>query len=119
MKKSYNDYSNLQEGDLFDAIAASTKFAEDEARLMVSHLAAALAYLHRRNIVHRDIKPENLLVRFDENRKLRSLKLGDFGLAQHVTWPLSAICGTPTYVAPEILCEAGYGLKVSTCFCKT
>ena len=41
------------------------------------------------------------------------LKLGDFGLAQVVTEPLYTVCGTPTYVAPEILAEAGYGLKVS------
>jgi serine/threonine protein kinase len=41
------------------------------------------------------------------------LKLGDFGLAQVVTEPLYTVCGTPTYVAPEILAETGYGLKVS------
>jgi len=40
------------------------------------------------------------------------LKLGDFGLAQVVTEPLYTVCGTPTYVAPEILAETGYGLKV-------
>lgn len=80
---------------------------------MIQHLSCALAYLHNRQIVHRDIKPENLLVRLDENMKVKSLKLGDFGLAQKVTEPLFAICGTPTYVAPEILSEAGYGLKVS------
>lgn len=102
----------LEGGDLFDAIATSTKFPEDESRLMIQHLSCALAYLHNRQIVHRDIKPENLLVRLDENMKVKSLKLGDFGLAQKVTEPLFAICGTPTYVAPEILSEAGYGLKV-------
>lgn len=42
----------------------------------------------------------------------RILKLGDFGLAQEVTEPLYMVCGTPTYVAPEILAETGYGLKV-------
>lgn len=105
-------FSFLQGGDLFDAIATSTKFPEDESRLMIQHLSSALAYLHNRQIVHRDIKPENLLVRLDENMKVKSLKLGDFGLAQKVTEPLFAVCGTPTYVAPEILSEAGYGLKV-------
>lgn len=43
----------------------------------------------------------------------KSLKLGDFGLAVEVTEPLYTVCGTPTYVAPEILNESGYGLKVS------
>lgn len=40
------------------------------------------------------------------------LKLGDFGLAKVVAEPLFTVCGTPTYVAPEILAETGYGLKV-------
>lgn len=101
---------------MFDAIATSTKFPEDESRLMIQNLSSALAYLHTRQIIHRDVKPENLLVRLDENRKVKSLKLGDFGLAQKVTEPLYAVCGTPTYVAPEILMEAGYGLKVRQIF---
>ena len=42
----------------------------------------------------------------------KSLKLGDFGLAQLVSEPLYTVCGTPTYVAPEILAETGYGVKV-------
>lgn len=48
-----------------------------------------------------------------DNRGKKSLKLGDFGLAQKVTGPLFTVCGTPTYVAPEVLAEDGYGLKVS------
>ncbi|RXG58507.1 Serine/threonine-protein kinase DCLK1 [Armadillidium vulgare] len=98
-------------GDLFDAIASATKYTESEASSMLKDLVSALHYLHQRNIVHRDIKPENLLVEcgsFGETR----LKLGDFGLAVEVTEPLHTVCGTPTYVAPEILAETGYGLKV-------
>jgi serine/threonine protein kinase len=48
--------------------------------------------------------------------RLKSLKLGDFGLAQLVSEPLFTVCGTPTYVAPEILAETGYGVKVSIRF---
>lgn len=98
-------------GDLFDAIAAVTKFSEPEASVMLGHLTSALAYLHSHHIVHRDIKPENLLVEM-EGSHVKCLKLGDFGLAQYVTEPLYTVCGTPTYVAPEILAETGYGLKV-------
>nr|XP_034182091.1 probable serine/threonine-protein kinase fhkE [Osmia lignaria]XP_034182092.1 probable serine/threonine-protein kinase fhkE [Osmia lignaria] len=98
-------------GDLFDAIAAATKFSELEACVMIGHLTSALAYLHSHHIVHRDVKPENLLVEMDGSH-VRCLKLGDFGLAQVVREPLYTVCGTPTYVAPEILAETGYGLKI-------
>ncbi|XP_015108506.1 serine/threonine-protein kinase GA29083 [Diachasma alloeum] len=98
-------------GDLFDAIAAVTKFTEAEASVMIGHLTSALAYLHSHYIVHRDVKPENLLVEM-EGSHVRCLKLGDFGLAQVVREPLYTVCGTPTYVAPEILAETGYGLKI-------
>lgn len=47
-----------------------------------------------------------------DGEKVRTLKLADFGLACEVTRPLYTVCGTPTYVAPEILAESGYGLKV-------
>uniref|UniRef100_A0A8C8F4C8 Serine/threonine-protein kinase DCLK2 n=1 Tax=Oncorhynchus tshawytscha TaxID=74940 RepID=A0A8C8F4C8_ONCTS len=98
-------------GDLFDAITSSTKYTERDASVMVFNLAGALKYLHSMNIVHRDIKPENLLV-CEYLDGTKSLKLGDFGLATVVEGPLHTVCGTPTYVAPEIIAEAGYGLKV-------
>ncbi|XP_048384806.1 serine/threonine-protein kinase DCLK2 isoform X3 [Stegostoma tigrinum] len=98
-------------GDLFDAITSSTKYTERDASAMVYNLVSALKYLHSLNIVHRDIKPENLLVcEYVDGTK--SLKLGDFGLATVVDGPLYTVCGTPTYVAPEIIAESGYGLKV-------
>ncbi|XP_050321471.1 serine/threonine-protein kinase GL21140 isoform X1 [Bactrocera neohumeralis] len=99
-------------GDLFDAITRVTRFSENQSRVMIKHLASAMAYLHSMSIVHRDIKPENLLVELDANGYVTELKLADFGLACEVTEPLFAVCGTPTYVAPEILMETGYGLKI-------
>lgn len=48
--------------------------------------------------------------------EIKILKLADFGLACEVNMPLYTVCGTPTYVAPEILAESGYGLKVSAIF---
>ncbi|KAM8967267.1 serine/threonine-protein kinase DCLK3 [Pelodytes ibericus] len=98
-------------GDLFDAITESIKFTEQDAALMMSDLCDALAYLHNKNIVHRDVKPENLLVQHNPDGTT-TLKLADFGLAVYVTEPIFTVCGTPTYVAPEILSEKGYGLEV-------
>ncbi|XP_032878800.1 serine/threonine-protein kinase DCLK1 isoform X2 [Amblyraja radiata] len=98
-------------GDLFDAIASTNKYTERDASGMLYNLASAIKYLHSLNIVHRDIKPENLLV-YEHQDGSKSLKLGDFGLATVVDGPLYTVCGTPTYVAPEIIAETGYGLKV-------
>ncbi|XP_069551593.1 serine/threonine-protein kinase DCLK3 [Brachyistius frenatus] len=98
-------------GDLFEAISDRGRFSEAEAGLMVSDVSEALNYIHCKSIVHRDLKPENLLVE-QVAAGICRLKLGDFGLAMVVTEPVFTICGTPTYVAPEILCETGYGVAV-------
>ncbi|KAH0616027.1 hypothetical protein JD844_026798, partial [Phrynosoma platyrhinos] len=87
-------------GDLFDAITSSTKYTERDGSAMVYNLASALKYLHGLSIV----------CEYPDGTK--SLKLGDFGLATVVEGPLYTVCGTPTYVAPEIIAETGYGLKI-------
>ncbi|XP_008058800.1 serine/threonine-protein kinase DCLK3 [Carlito syrichta] len=101
----------VQGGDLFDAIIESVKFPEPDAALMIMDLCKALVHMHDKSIVHRDLKPENLLVQRNED-KSTTLKLADFGLAKLVVRPIFTVCGTPTYVAPEILSEKGYGLEV-------
>ncbi|KAM4026646.1 serine/threonine-protein kinase DCLK3 isoform 2-T2 [Anomaloglossus baeobatrachus] len=101
----------IKGGDLFDAITESIKFTEHDAALMLSDLCEALVYMHSKNIVHRDLKPENLLVQNNPDGSC-TLKLADFGLAVFVSEPIFTVCGTPTYVAPEILSEKGYGLEV-------
>ncbi|KAJ8268151.1 hypothetical protein COCON_G00133230 [Conger conger] len=101
----------VQGGDLFDAITESVKFNEHHTSLMVRDICKALEYIHSKNIVHRDLKPENLLVQCNPDGS-STLKLADFGLAMVVTEPIFTVCGTPTYVAPEILSEKGYGLPV-------
>ncbi|XP_061903009.1 serine/threonine-protein kinase DCLK1-like isoform X2 [Entelurus aequoreus] len=101
----------VEGGDLFDAITSANRYTEKDASGMLYDLTNAIKYLHSLNIVHRDIKPENLLV-YEHADGSKSLKLGDFGLATAVDGPLYTVCGTPTYVAPEIIAETGYGLKV-------
>ncbi|XP_035034436.1 serine/threonine-protein kinase DCLK1 isoform X1 [Hippoglossus stenolepis] len=112
---TYNELYLIMElvkgGDLFDAITSANRYTERDASGMLYNLASAIKYLHSLNIVHRDIKPENLLV-YEHADGSKSLKLGDFGLATVLDGPLYTVCGTPTYVAPEIIAETGYGLKV-------
>jgi len=106
----------IKGGDLFDAITESVKFTERDAANMVADLCEALSFLHGKNIIHRDLKPENLLVSRNKDGTM-TLKLADFGLAMEVSEPIYTVCGTPTYVAPEILAETGYGLEVDMWAC--
>lgn len=100
-------------GDLFDYIVKRGKLQEAEAAALIADLASAVAYMHRHRIVHRDLKPENILVAEGLDAQ-PMLKLCDFGLSMVVDEPLFTICGTPTYVAPEILGDSnqGYGLEI-------
>lgn len=89
------------EGELFNWIVARQKLTEAETRKVFVQLFQGVKYLHERNIVHRDIKPENILLT-DKNL---SVKIADFGLAKIIGEAsfTTTLCGTPSYVAPEIL----------------
>ncbi|KAF3105610.1 hypothetical protein TWF706_003720 [Orbilia oligospora] len=89
------------EGELFNLIIEKGKLSENETRKVFLQLLNGLKYLHERNIVHRDIKPENILLT-DKNL---TCKLADFGLAKIIGEDsfTTSLCGTPSYVAPEIL----------------
>ncbi|KAI1083242.1 checkpoint kinase 2-like protein [Whalleya microplaca] len=91
------------EGELFNHIVMKQKLTEDETRKLFIQLFQGMKYLHDRNIVHRDIKPENILLVDKEAH----VKLADFGLAKIIGEEsfTTTLCGTPSYVAPEILAE--------------
>ncbi|KAF2665869.1 serine/threonine-protein kinase chk2 [Microthyrium microscopicum] len=93
------------EGELFNWIVMKQKLTEEETRKLFVQLFQAIKYLHERNIVHRDIKPENILLA-DKNLKV---KLADFGLAKIIGEEsfTTTLCGTPSYVAPEIIQPSG------------
>ncbi|KAL8108366.1 hypothetical protein AgCh_024728 [Apium graveolens] len=105
-------------GELFDRIASKGRLKEDEARKYFQHLINAVNYCHSRGVFHRDLKPENLLL--DANG---ILKVSDFGLSalpQQVREDglLHTTCGTPNYVAPEVINNKGYdGAKADLWSC--
>ncbi|XP_059094775.1 myosin light chain kinase A-like [Tigriopus californicus] len=91
-------------GELFDKIIEKTRFQENEAKLYFYQIVSAVEFMHSKNIAHRDLKPENiLLVSDDESRPL--IKITDLGLSKFVdfTTHLKTFCGTPQYLAPEVL----------------
>ncbi|VAI77974.1 unnamed protein product [Triticum turgidum subsp. durum] len=91
-------------GELFDKIARQGKLRENEARKYFQQLIDAINYCHSKGVYHRDLKPENLLLDSRGN-----LKVSDFGLSSlSKNGFLHTTCGTPNYVAPEVLSDGGY-----------
>lgn len=95
-------------GELFDRIVQKKTFKESEARSIMKAVFDALVYMHSHGIAHRDLKPENLL--FATKDDDAAIKVADFGLAKlydpdpdHANAGLHTTCGTPGYVAPEVL----------------
>ncbi|KAH9731291.1 CBL-interacting serine/threonine-protein kinase 9 [Citrus sinensis] len=98
-------------GELFDKIAKHGRLKEDEARRYFQQLINAVDYCHSRGVFHRDLKPENLLL-----DSYGVLKISDFGLSaisQQEDGLLHTACGTPNYVAPEVLNDKGYDGRAS------
>ncbi|KAJ3216033.1 hypothetical protein HDU67_009993 [Dinochytrium kinnereticum] len=101
-------------GELFDRICEKGSFYEEDAAEIVRTVVDAVGYLHEQNIVHRDIKPENLLFRSKDS--LSELVIADFGLSKIMdpeTYDgLMTTCGTPGYMAPEVIKKTGHGRAV-------
>ncbi|ORY97428.1 kinase-like domain-containing protein [Syncephalastrum racemosum] len=94
-------------GEMFRILRQQKRFNEDAVRFYAAEVIMALEYLHKRDIAYRDLKPENILLDADGH-----VKLVDFGFAKEVpdiTW---TVCGTPDYLAPEIIRSQGYGKAV-------
>lgn len=101
----------MRGGELFDRIVRKAYYNEKEARDLCRILLDAVKYIHDLGIVHRDLKPENLLLTSKHDDA--NIKLADFGFARSVMGGfVSTQCGTPGYVAPEILRAESYGTSV-------
>ena len=93
-------------GELFNHLRKIKRMSEDEARFYFLEILAGLDHIHSLGIVYRDLKPENLLLDADGH-----VKIADFGLSK----PLNShkdmsysFCGSPEYMAPEMLCKTGH-----------
>lgn len=111
----------VNSGELFQRIVNKLKLREDETKAIFNQLLSGLVYLHENNVIHRDIKPENILLDitprispnqqqtgpWDDNEYDIRVKIADFGLAKFIGELkfTNTLCGTPAYVAPEILSD--------------
>lgn len=109
----------MQGGELFDIIADQGHLSEKRASQVVREIIKGVAYLHEVGVVHCDIKPENILCKSQEWPL--QVKLCDFGLAnfydKYNTSTMTAMIGTPGYVAPEVIRREPYGPPVDMWAC--
>ena len=100
----------IQGGELFFHLHREIRFDDEKTRFYIAELILALNFLHKNKIIYRDIKPENILLDIEGH-----IKLTDFGLSRLCSGEKEkafTICGTPYYIAPEILEQKGYNNTV-------
>lgn len=99
----------MEGGDLLTRIINNQHLPEKTAKLFFLQMCHAVKYLHEQGITHRDLKPDNILLQDDQEYTL--LKVSDFGLSKFVrkNSVMRTLCGTPLYVAPEVLKTSGKG----------
>ena len=100
----------MQGGEMFFHLHKEKKFSNEKAKFYIIEIILAIEFLHKNNMLYRDLKPENIMV--DSNGHI---KLTDFGLSKMFTKTKEkafTICGTPQYLAPEILSDDGYDNSV-------
>ncbi|XP_063379600.1 cAMP-dependent protein kinase catalytic subunit gamma-like [Cydia fagiglandana] len=94
-------------GELFSLLKKLGVLSEPLAQFYSAQIVLALEYLHHCDVIHRDVKPENILI-----TKTGYLKLGDFGFSKILKNRAWTLCGTPEYLAPEIIKSKGYSYSV-------
>nr|ABY58275.1 serine-threonine kinase [Persea americana] len=115
--KIYFVLEYVKGGELFNKVAKG-KLKEDVARKYFQRLVSAVDFCHSRGVYHRDLKPENLLVDENENLKVTDFGLSALAESKRQDGLLHTTCGTPAYVAPEVISRKGYdGAKADIWSC--
>lgn len=98
-------------GELFFHLGKVGRFPEDRAKFYAAQIILALEHVHSLDVIYRDLKPENLLLDHLGNVKLTDFGLSKEGVSDHSTGA-NSFCGTPEYIAPEVLLRQGHGRAV-------
>ncbi|XP_078480608.1 LOW QUALITY PROTEIN: serine/threonine-protein kinase ULK1-like, partial [Lampetra planeri] len=104
-------------GDLAEYLQSKGTLSEDTIRVFLQQIAQAMRVLQSKGIIHRDLKPQNILLCLPERRRPSSLntciKIADFGFARHLQTNTMAatLCGSPMYMAPEVIMSQNYDAK--------
>ena len=103
----YLDLELINGGELFTYLRGVGQFPLEQEKFYICQIICIFDYLHNKDIIYRDLKPENILI-----HKSGYLKLTDFGFAKIVEGRTYTLCGTPEYLAPEIILNKGHGKPV-------
>uniref|UniRef100_A0A8C5GXR9 non-specific serine/threonine protein kinase n=1 Tax=Gouania willdenowi TaxID=441366 RepID=A0A8C5GXR9_GOUWI len=104
-------------GDLADYLHSKGTLSEDTIRLFLQQITGAMRVLQSKGIIHRDLKPQNILLSYPPGRKSHSnntcIKIADFGFARYLQNNMMAatLCGSPMYMAPEVIMSQNYDAK--------
>ncbi|XP_051907196.1 serine/threonine-protein kinase ULK1 isoform X1 [Hippocampus zosterae] len=104
-------------GDLADYLHTKGTLSEDTIRVFLQQIAGAMRVLQAKGIIHRDLKPQNILLSYPPGRKSHStntcIKIADFGFARYLQNNMMAatLCGSPMYMAPEVIMSQNYDAK--------
>merc|ERR1719230_1891886 len=109
-KKLHMVLTFAQGGELFFHLSRAGRFSEGRCKFYSAELLLAIGYLHSLNIIFRDLKPENVLLDGEGHAKLTDFGLSKEGIEDNFS--AKSMCGTPEYLAPEILDKRGHGKAV-------
>ncbi|DAZ94392.1 TPA: hypothetical protein N0F65_003256 [Lagenidium giganteum] len=97
-------------GDLLSALTRRKAFTESEAAFYIGEISLALSHLHSKNIVFRDLKPENVVMDLEGHCLLTDFGISKEGIKDHTS--ANTFCGSPMYLAPEMLSRSGHGFAL-------